>query len=88
IDSFVSAYNDIAKYLAEQTKYDASTKKAGALQGDRSAVMLQNQLRSLLREASGASATYPRLSNLGLEVQSDGTLKVNSTKLDAALADP
>ena len=88
IDSFVSAYNDIAKYLADQTKYDATTKKGGALQGDRSAVMLQNQLRSLLRETSGASATYPRLSNLGLEVQSDGTLKVNSTKLDAALADP
>lgn len=88
IEGFVTAYNDIAKYLAEQTKYDAATKKAGALQGDRSAVMLQNQLRNLLRETSGASAAFPRLTDIGLEVQSDGTLKVNSTKLNAALANP
>jgi flagellar hook-associated protein 2 len=86
ITDFVSAYNEVNKYLATQTKYDESSKVAGALQGDRAAVGLQGRLRSLLQQTSTASATYPRLSDLGLEVQRDGSIKVNDSKLDAALA--
>lgn len=88
ITDFVSAYNDINRYLAAQTKYDESSKVAGALQGDRAAVGLQSRLRNLLQQASPASTVYGRLSDLGLEVQRDGSIKVNDGKLDAALANP
>jgi flagellar hook-associated protein 2 len=88
ITDFVAAYNESNRYLTAQTKYDEGSKVAGALQGDRSAVGLQAKLRSLVQQASTASATYPRLSDLGLELQRDGSLKVNDTKLDAALANP
>jgi flagellar hook-associated protein 2 len=88
ITDFVSAFNDIAKYLSAQTRYDEATKVAGALQGDRSAVGLQNQLRSLLQQTSPASQTYQRLGDLGLELQRDGTIKLDTAKLDAAMADP
>jgi flagellar hook-associated protein 2 len=88
VTDFVSAFNEIAKYLATQTKYDEATKAAGALQGDRSAVGLQNRLRGLLQQSSTASAVYDRLGDLGLDLQRDGTIKVNNTKLDAALANP
>jgi flagellar hook-associated protein 2 len=88
ITDFVSAYNEISKYLATQTKYDEATKVAGALQGDRSAVGLQNRLRGLLQQTSPASAVYQRLGDVGLALQRDGTIKVDNTKLDAALADP
>jgi flagellar hook-associated protein 2 len=88
ITDFVSAYNDINKYLATQTKYDGATKTAGALQGDSTAVGLQARLRSLLQQPSPASALYARLSDLGLETQRDGSIKVNDGKLDAALANP
>lgn len=87
VKAFADAYNAVVGYLAEQTKYDAGTKTAGALQGDSTAVGLMSQLRSVLNGSSGASAAFPRLSDLGLQAQRDGTLKVDTTKLDAATAD-
>jgi len=38
----------------------------------------------MVGSSSGASSTLARLSDIGLEVQRDGTLKVNDTKLSAA----
>ena len=45
---------------------------------------LLRQMRSLVNTASGASSAFPRLSDLGLEIQRDGTLSVDSAKLDSA----
>ncbi len=88
VTDFVSAFNEIAKYLASQTRFDDATKAAGALQGDRSAVGLQNRLRALVQQSSSASTRLDRLGDIGLELQRDGTLKVDNAKLDATLADP
>jgi len=88
ITDFVSAYNEISRYLSTQTKYDDASKVAGALQGDRSAVGMLNRLRSTLQQTSTASTVYARLGDLGLELQRDGSIKVDNSKLDAALADP
>lgn len=88
IQTFVSAYNDLAKYLATQTKYDSTTQTAGALQGDSGANALRAALRSLGSATSGTSSVFDRLAEVGLDPQSDGTLKINSTKLTEALASP
>ena len=86
IADFAKAFSDINAYITQQTKYDATTKKAGALQGDRSTLTLQSNLRSLFLDGSSASLVYARLSDVGLELQTDGSMKVNDTKLSAALA--
>lgn len=86
IQGFADAYNTLAKAISEQTKYDPGTKVGGPLQGDSAATGLQRQLRTLLNVASGASTTFSRLSDVGLQVQRDGTLKVDSGKLDSATA--
>ena len=65
IEAFVTAYNDINKELAAQTKYDAATKTAGALQGDSAAVSLRASLRNTLRGNSAASTTFTRLAEIG-----------------------
>jgi flagellar hook-associated protein 2 len=83
IDGFVSAYNDLVKLVRDQTKYDATSKNAGTLQGDRTAIGLLSQLRSSLGESSSASSVFKRLTDIGLSIQTDGTLKVSSTQLDA-----
>lgn len=88
IIDFVAAYNDIAKYLGAQTRYDESTKTAGALQGDSTAVGLLNRLRSLVQQPSSASTVLQRLGDFGLSQQRDGTLRVDDAKLAAALANP
>ena len=86
VEAFVTAYNDLNKELAAQTKYDAATKTAGALQGDSAAVSLRAGLRNTLRGNSGASTAFTRLADIGFDVQQDGSIKLDSKKLDNALA--
>jgi flagellar hook-associated protein 2 len=87
ITDFVAAYNDIVKFLGAQTRYDEATKTAGALQGDSTAVGLLNRLRSMVQQPSSASSVFQRLGDFGLSLQRDGTLKVDDSKLAAALSD-
>ena len=86
VKGFADAYNALATLLANQVKYDAGSKTAGPLQGDSAAVGLQRQLRTLMGSSSGASSVFTRLSDVGLELQRDGTVKVDADKLDAAVA--
>lgn len=86
MNKFVGAFNDLANYIREQTKYDESTKTAGTLQGDRTALTLQSQLRAVLNETSSASSAWSTLSEVGLTMSKTGTLSLNSTKWQNALA--
>jgi flagellar hook-associated protein 2 len=88
VQGFVDAYNALSSLLSTDLKYDSSTKVAGPLQADSGAVSLQRQLRNLVSSPSGASSVFTTLSQVGLEVQTDGTLKLNSTKLTSAMANP
>lgn len=85
VDEFVKAYNESIKLLREQTRYDPATKQAGALQGDRSGAAMLGQLRSMFTGGGGNSSVFSRLSDVGLDLDTDGMIKVNSTKLTAAL---
>jgi flagellar hook-associated protein 2 len=86
IEDFVKAYNELANFIREQTKYDEGTKMAGAMQGDGLVVTLQRQLRNALNEGSTASATFSRLADIGITMKSDGTLETKSSALDNGLA--
>lgn len=88
IDGFVKAYNTIVSNLNSLTKYDSSSKTAGALQGDGTAVGLLNTLKNMVGATGPAGTSYSRMSDVGLELQRDGTLTTNTTKLTAALANP
>ena len=86
VQAFADSYNALNTLIAVQVKYDASTKVAGPLQGDSSAVGMQRQMRALMGTPSGASSVFARLSDVGLEMQKDGSLSVAAGKLDSALA--
>jgi len=83
--TFVDAYNKLNSYLADQTKYDASTKVAGVLQGDSTANSIRSQMRSIMSSSTGASATFSRLSDIGFDIAKDGTLTINDSKLTSSL---
>jgi len=85
LSKLASAYNDVNKFLSDQTRYDPQAKQGALFQGDSTIVRLQNRVRSLVAESSTASSTFTSLSAIGLEMQKDGSLKVNATKLDAAV---
>lgn len=85
IDAFVKAYNEINSTLNEATKYVKETKTAGLLQGDSTAVALQNSLRNALQALTSGSSKYGRLADIGISQQRGGALEVNATKLTPAL---
>lgn len=86
VDEFVNAYNESIKLLRAQTSYDPATKQAGPLQGDRSGSAMLAQLRGIFTGAGGISTTYARLAEVGLNLNTDGSIKVEGAKLSAALA--
>ena len=83
---FADAYSAVVKMIATDTKYDPVSKKGGILQGDTAATGLQRQLRALVGAASGASTLFTHLSDAGFQLQGDGSMSVNATRLDSALA--
>lgn len=85
IQAFADAYSALSKTLADSTKY-VQGGKSGVLQGDSTTVGLQSLMRKIIGSSSVGS-TYTRLSEVGLEQQADGSLKLNTTKLTTAMGD-
>ncbi|MGZ5217751.1 MAG: flagellar filament capping protein FliD [Caldimonas sp.] len=85
ITDFAAAFTAVNQLIAADTKYDPTTRKGGILQGDSAAVGLQRQLRTLAGSASAASTVFSHLSDIGVQIQGDGSLTVNATTLDSAL---
>lgn len=87
VDKFVSAYNELNKLISDFTSYDATAKKGGTLQGYRSVLTIQSQMRGIISGTMPTGA-LTRLSDAGIEVQRDGSLQVNSSRFTQALATP
>ncbi len=87
VESFVNAHNAVASTIANLTRYDASTKTASALTGDSLARSAAGQLRSALSQSvPDLDPAFNALSDIGITTQTDGTLKIDGSKLDAALS--
>lgn len=85
VQAFVDAYNTLNSTLSNATRYDAGTKKAGALQGDSTATGLQNALRGMMRSVTGGTP-YTRLADVGIELKTGGALALDAEKFDASLS--
>lgn len=85
VSGFVDAYNALASQLKSRSAYGSGTAAAGALAGDGTLRLMQDQLRGIFNTAaSGGTLTY--LSKVGVAFQADGTLKLDSSKLNSAMA--
>ena len=85
VQSFVTAYNALNSTLVSATKYDPATKTAALLQGDSTTVGIVNQLHTMVGSASGASSAFATLSAIGVQVQKDGTLKLDDPSFAKAV---
>ena len=83
LTNLVNTYNSFVGIYQNLTKYDATTKTAGAMIGDATL----NGINSTLSRIVGGSTNGATLSSIGISLQVDGTLKLDSDKLTAALAD-
>lgn len=88
VNAFVTAYNTYTSTSKSLGSYNATTKTAGTLNGDSTLRTAESRVRSVLTnipsELSGAS--YQLLSNIGVSLQKDGTLSVDSAKLSDAIS--
>ncbi|ARO88039.1 flagellar hook protein FliD [Nitrosospira lacus] len=86
VEAFVKSYNSINQTLADLSSYNAAAKKGGILQGDSAALSIQTHIRATLSAAvGGAGGGIDSLSQIGVAFQKDGSLALDSTKLQAAL---
>jgi flagellar hook-associated protein 2 len=88
VQAFVKAYNEVNTTLVSLTKYDPSTQKAAVLTGDSTGRLVQSQLRNIISHslASGTAGTLSTLSQVGVSLQQDGTLSLDTGALNSALA--
>jgi flagellar hook-associated protein 2 len=86
IKDFVTDYNDLIKYVLENSAYDAATKTAGGLLGEQPAANVLKQVRNIVTsQIPNLSDTYTALSQIGITTGSDGLLVVDDSKLTTAL---
>lgn len=87
INAFIKSYNDLNTAMAKLTSYDPDTKAAGLLLGDSTALSIQSQLRKQMgAPITGLTGNLTTLSQLGVSFQKDGSLSLDSTKLDKAIS--
>lgn len=81
---FVDAHNALAGQLKSRSAYAVDGKGGGALAGDGTLRAMQDQLRGIFNTpASGGSLT--RLGQVGIAFQKDGSLLLDSSKLETAI---
>jgi flagellar hook-associated protein 2 len=87
VQSFVNAYNQLDKTLKSLNAYDAQTKQAGPLQGDYTVALIQSQIKSTLSSPlTGVGGSLTSLSQIGVSFQKDGTLALDTAKLNTAMS--
>ena len=86
VSTFISSYNAVVSQFSTLTAYDTTNKTSSVLTGDGTLRTIQSQLSRLLNgTVSGLSGNISSLADIGISVQLDGTLSLDSAKLTAAL---
>ncbi len=99
LEAFTTAYNEVVDFLDAQFRYDESSKKSGPLSGDFTLRRVQGELRRMISTGfafsrnpsnpfapGGVDGAGGAISNIGLNVEGNGRLSVDRTKLEEALA--
>ena len=86
VQTLVNAYNNVNKTITDLTAYNAQTKQASVLTGDGSVQRIQNGIRTLLGTSITAlTGNLRTLSDIGVAFQKNGSLALNTGKLQTAI---
>jgi flagellar hook-associated protein 2 len=86
INSFIKFYNDVVKTVKQVSGYDAATKTAGPLNGDATVRSVATRLRGIVAASVEENALLQTLADIGVSTQRDGTLKLDTARLDQAIS--
>lgn len=85
VNNFVSSWNTLIGAINTGLEYNSTTGAAGSFVGDSSLDLLQEQLLTAIGSSMSGNSGLVNLQSLGIEMQDDGTLSVDSTTLNNAL---
>ncbi len=87
IGALVKAYNDANSTIKKMTSYDPVNKTGGLLHGDATIIAIQAKLRGTLATALAGTGDnkLTNITQLGVSFLKDGTLSLDSSKLQTAL---
>jgi flagellar hook-associated protein 2 len=85
INNFVSSWNTLIQAVNSGIQTDSSTGAAGTLSGDSSVDFVQQQLLSAISSSMSGNNGAVNLQSIGIKMQDDGTLAVDSPTLNNAL---
>lgn len=87
VNSFVNAYNALNKAVLGVSSYNSSTNTAGTLMGDPMVNAIETQMHAALNNAiANTTSTYSSLDSIGVTFQKDGSLAIDTTKLNTAIS--
>lgn len=87
VQAFVDKYNAFATSVQSVSGYDVNTKKAGVLLGEATARGALTGIRNLLSSSvTGLTGSARSLPDIGIKTQADGTLTLDTSKLNTALS--
>ncbi len=83
INAFATGYNDVISFISSQSTIGDTD--GGVLAGDSGINAMKRHLQDWLTTQFSNGGSFSSISQLGLETQKDGTIKVNDTTLSAAI---
>jgi flagellar hook-associated protein 2 len=90
LNAMISAYNAIVNYIDEKTTYDTDKKQMGILSDSYSISSISTLITSPLRSLAGgftSSDAFTTPTDIGLKVNADGLLELDSSTFDEAVSD-
>lgn len=85
LEAFVKAYNDVQTAVNSEFAY-VGAQKSNSLSGDSTLRSAQSDLRGMMSQSlAGLTSSFSSIGQLGITMQRDGTLSVDSDKLTKAI---
>lgn len=86
VQSFVKGFNDLNKTLQDLSSFNPTTKQGAVLQGDSTVRLLQSQMRTIMNKpVSNTGGALTTLSQIGVSIQKDGTMALDTGILNKAV---
>ncbi|MBF0242740.1 MAG: flagellar filament capping protein FliD [Desulfamplus sp.] len=86
LEEIVSTLNTLITDTKAKSKYDINNKEKGILFGESSVLRISEDIKTLMGQKFDAGGEISTLYDLGLEVEKDGTLSINTTTLQKAFS--
>ncbi|MBF0204649.1 MAG: flagellar filament capping protein FliD, partial [Desulfamplus sp.] len=85
LEEIITTFNTLATDMNTKNKYDIKTGEKGVLFGESAVLRIDDELKSLMNQKLKTGGTITSMYDLGLETNNDGSISIDSKKLQSAL---